>query len=567
MRSSFLSVSVVGMALANFTTSFPHGIGSVNTAVGGKPAPQLLRRALGEKRQDATGSSGYGQDYKRMNPLARNLMESDCDCDSDNDSNNNNNRGSDRESDSDIDSDGDSGSDIDSDIMQMVRSEADYSAFLTAFSLPAGTGEIPELDMLIARVNSSDYGPDHDSLSSGLPGLISTNLPNNLARQTLSSLPYLVQGHLAAHFVINNNLEGLKGIIRSWIANPQELVQLPGFDDALFEFTHAVTADDDMGTSADQMSLVEDLLKGTYDPYLYVDVPKFDPKNNDPLDTRGDLALYDNKARWSIVTLFAWAMEYQMDRVEELFAEFGNPFRNRDFPCLVTLEYYFAFTYLNPMYSESSRFLSSREQFSCFQNFSFQGYVTLSPSSNQPDEVLIRVRHNHQLTPQIEMEPADDNSTFPILANNLQQLFGFIDNSDARPDINIRIGPIHAWAESLNSAIEVWESIHSSNTEDSPNAVSDSAGPTSAIPGNLVSGANKIAQLAGELVTQVKLFKDNSTPEYRESNPVATNDMDGLLNILRNHLLVLSEKYLFKAVIQEGLSWFRAEVGDQKAWP
>ncbi|RKP37705.1 hypothetical protein BJ085DRAFT_27694 [Dimargaris cristalligena] len=556
MRSSFLSVSVVGMALANFTTSFPHGIGSVNTAVGGKPAPQLLRRALGEKRQDATGSSGYGQDYKRMKPLARNLMEND------------------------------------NDIMKMVRSEADYSAFLTTFSLPeyipsslltrrslailfpmvaralkAGTGEIPELDMLIARVNSSDYGPDHDSLSSGLPGLISTNLPNNLARQTLSSLPYLVQGHLAAHFVINNNLEGLKGIIRSWIANPQELVQLPGFDDALFEFTHAVTADDDMGTSADQMSLVEDLLKGTYDPYLYVDVPKFDPKNNDPLDTRGDLALYDNKARWSIVTLFAWAMEYQMDRVEELFAEFGNPFRNRDFPCLVTLEYYFAFTYLNPMYSESSRFLSSREQFSCFQNFSFQGYVTLSPSSNQPDEVLIRVRHNHQLTPQIEMEPADDNSTFPILANNLQQLFGFIDNSDARPDINIRIGPIHAWAESLNSAIEVWESIHSSNTEDSPNAVSDSAGPTSAIPGNLVSGANKIAQLAGELVTQVKLFKDNSTPEYRESNPVATNDMDGLLNILRNHLLVLSEKYLFKAVIQEGLSWFRAEVGDQKAWP
>ncbi|KAJ1973260.1 hypothetical protein H4R33_006992, partial [Dimargaris cristalligena] len=448
MKSSFLSVSVVGMALANFVVSLPHELNSGSIVAGGQPGPHLFRRQPGQKRQATTDATDYNQGQS-AGPYQANL--------------NNNQR-------MQLATEKMKGV---SNLMQMVRSEADFSAFITTFglhghspgteerpkepyldalssnyaelegwanavnyvrsdlmgpgdfqtmfpmvahALTTNTGNIPELDALPASAYGYRFWKIYCTLLNQFPGLANTVLPNNLVWQTLNRIPYFVKGHLAAHFVRQENLEGLKQIIRAWIAIENKMnsatpltnegtdsakpKEMENFDDDLLELTDMMASnrisdpDPQAGNSA----------SGTNDSMIDEDdFPDFDANDNRPLDASESNTLPNSRFRVPIATLYMWAMEYEVLGYETLFTEFGNPFRNRDIPCFLALDY---------------------------------GYVSVSPNGPTSKGIEIRVRHNRNLNPQVTLAPDDEKQNLEGIRANLNILMESIKDSYARKEID-----------------------------------------------------------------------------------------------------------------------------------
>ncbi|KAJ1985245.1 hypothetical protein H4R33_004108 [Dimargaris cristalligena] len=613
MKSSLLSVFVVGMALANFTISLPHGIGSMNTVTGGKSAPQLHRRAWGEKREEAAGSSGYNQNNKRMKLLAGNQMESD------------------------------------SVIMQMVRAEADYSAFVSTFSLlgkciqpygeeqarpgpflstlcnnyaeladwadsveyvtsgemdleefdalfpmvaralELGTSEIPELNALIARVDSYSYGPSNVSLSSGLPGLFSTDLPNDLTRQALRRIPYLVQGHLAAHYVVQKNLDGFKQTIRSWIArdrnDPTPSRPVSGYDDSTIELTNMPVT-----------NWLSDVGPGAPEPSSSIRSLEFDPQNNTPFETSRFSSPYVGRSRLPIATLFMWALEYELIEAEELFTEFGNPFLKRDIPCLAALDFQIVYMSLSFDYHMDQFSISPEEHFRCYQQFTFQGHVILSPEVYEPPSTRIRVRHNRKLNPQVSVIPVDDSKTTTNMITQLEYLTGLVDYLENLNYVEYKLYPIRIWARSFDTAIRYQKNITSINpTNPNKGTTPGNESAISFIPENLVREADKIVEIVAGLLLKIEQIESDPYPIENMTDPAMANvvEVDSILtdpqsysvsdsnlesdvssdaeseedsqsviepiseivlNELNKLLQILNEKHFFRAAILEGLN-------------
>ncbi|KAJ1978172.1 hypothetical protein H4R33_006048 [Dimargaris cristalligena] len=452
---------------------------------------------------------------------------------------------------------------------------------MVARALKAGTGEIPELDTLIVRVNSIDYGPGHDSLSSGLPDLGSTNLPNDLTRQTLRRIPYLVQSHLAAHFVVHKNLGGFKQIIRSWIASdrndPTPSSSTPVFEDSKLELTNMPLTGG-----------VLDVGLGSLDSILAIRSQGFDPQNNDPLDTSGDYPLYNGRSRLPIATLFMWALEYEIIEAEELFTEFGNPFLKRDLPCFLALGFQVTYSSVGLDYNDEP-LLSPKEQFGCYQQFTFQGYIAMPPNDHEPESVEIWVRHNRKLNPEEGLEPGDDGETTATLEKKLGELLELVDDSEDLQDldeIDTRIYPILTWARSFGTAIHYLKnSTLAESTGINQETTYRNESPIPIAPEDLIRGVNKIIELLKFLMSKIEMREsyltsidgkmDTVMADVAEEDSISYSSeseqdddlvdtihtmADDILVELTNGLQILSEKYLFRAAILEGLKGYQTPV-------
>ncbi|KAJ1974286.1 hypothetical protein H4R33_006837, partial [Dimargaris cristalligena] len=441
------------MALANFAFGLPHGINSVGTVAGSRPGPQLFRRTQGQKRQASTDASDYSPNQSTSTSQV-NL--------------NNNQRMQDA---------------VDQfrsahDLLQKVKTEADFSFFLTtahlsnqarnpnnteksrlnptlsalrtnyaeledwvesvgqvrtddmdadalhalfplvAQILDEGPSAISMLDALPMSASAPGFRHDYYTVASEFPGLAQTILPVSLAQDTLRYVSNLAKGHLAAHYVNDDNVEGLIQIIRSWAPdNRQTAPATPPADVAAYSDDL-----DDMPDLVDSMADEDDSMDEEDEVINYPNRRhRFNPRDNSPLDTSGPQALQTNKYRLFIATVYLWALEHEVSGYDRLLAEFGSPFHISDIPCFLAFDYVVALGALETRYLDRSLLLSPSSHFKCYQDFSFQGYVTMAPQGI-PDDKEIRVRYNRKLNPQVMAVPDDDSHILDDTIDDLKTL-------------------------------------------------------------------------------------------------------------------------------------------------
>ncbi|KAJ1984057.1 hypothetical protein H4R33_004517 [Dimargaris cristalligena] len=441
------------MALANFTFGLPHGIGSVVTVANGEPGPHLFRRAQGQKRQATNDTSDYSQNQSAstsqvsLNNIRR-MQEAVSQMESAKDLMDmmkteadfsfflattylpNLNQHSDIAEKSQLDPTL-SGlrtnyielEDWAENFGQVRTDDMDADAFHTLFPLVAqilddGPSAISMLDALPMSASTPGFRSDYYTVASEFPGLAQTILPENLAQHTLSHMSNLAKGHLAAHYVSNDNVEGLIQIIRSWAPNDHQTtpaappIAVAAYSDKLDDMPDLI---DSMADEDDSMDEEDEIIN---DPNRR---RQFNPRDDSPLDNSGRQDLQNNKNRLLIATLYLWALEHQVSGYDRLLAEFGNPFRYSDIPCFLAFDYVTALDTLEIEYSDRSLLLNPNSQFKCYQSFSFQGYVTMAPSG-VTDDKEIHVRYNRKLNPQVTAAPDNDNQILDKIIGDLRTL-------------------------------------------------------------------------------------------------------------------------------------------------
>ncbi|RKP39666.1 hypothetical protein BJ085DRAFT_30003 [Dimargaris cristalligena] len=526
MKSSILSVSIVSMALANFTANLPHGLDSRSMVVGGQSGLHLFCYQLGQKRQATKDASEYYQsqsmDARPVNQNTNRRMELLA-----------------------------TRKERVGDKMGMARSEADFSFPLTTFSLPQkypllsdeekyqtnptignlrhnyaeladwannvdyvrsdlmepadfetvfplvaygldkGRGDTKKLETMTNSLNIYGYRRDYFTLATAFPGLARITLPENLARQTPSRIPYLVKGHLAAHLVRAGNIKALRQMIETWITSGQEIKPtapqssgavdtnepdvMPDVDDFLLELPHLVGSDE---PSIEVTQAKSRATSQNKPPNYLSGEPTF---NYD-----GAEELRRSPFRLTIATLYLWAMEYKVPEYQSLFAEFGDPFIQSDITCMVALLYTNADSHLLPVFPDDFRSLTPADHLRCYQNFSFQSYVVVPP------KMPVVVSSNYDTLLKDNM---DYLSTMAMLINDME-------NRKTIRKIMIDFRPL---ANSLVRVIQHMNYIASSESvEPSQRIAPNSPDLTSADSSNrLVQKLNSFLELFNQLSQKI----------------------------------------------------------------
>ncbi|KAJ1986647.1 hypothetical protein H4R33_003244 [Dimargaris cristalligena] len=502
MKSALISISVVGLALAQFASSLPQRIPPPSNLAGGVSSPQLFRRAENNKRQATSGPNNDRQ------PKISNTAQA-----------------------------GMSGQPLAQAnsgmlgraqiIAQSALSEADYSLFLTTYSLPTFFKRAsPEQQKILAPVmdalhsnhaeiklwaDSLDFVrtdrmvkdelhnffpvvakayedirvvdtfgtlvyesytkgilPTYYPLSGKLPGLAQIQLPNVLAKNSLFHLFNYVKGHLAALYVRDGKLDQLKMIIRSGITaknRPSEPVPMFNFGEPAFFSTepeemepgelpdrpterparpalrkNPQLAGREQGPADGNRSSTGDSATPKSDEVKY----KF--SNNIPLDANNSGALHDTNNLF-LATLYLWAIEYQIPGFEQLFTEIGNPFLINDIPCIRTLGYTNAHNYLAQTFQKPGAIITNSDDvFACYRRFTLHGFVYMAPQAADGTAEIL-VRHNRRLGDPLRRMLYEDTPPLLEIVHSLQSLnslantsrIGFIDVEDmARVFITVK---------------------------------------------------------------------------------------------------------------------------------
>ncbi|KAJ1984561.1 hypothetical protein H4R33_004334 [Dimargaris cristalligena] len=594
------------MVLANFGFGLPHGIESVGIVTGSQASPQLIRRSQGQG-QSLSASQASPNNNQHMQATVSQMDKVKTEADfsffltttslsmqDGNSSGTGNTRlkptlSSLRTNFAELE-------EWSQNFDQVRTDDIDANTFHVLFPLVAqilddGPSAIVMLDALPMGVGAPGFRRDYYTVASEFPGLGRTTLPEDLAQHTLSHISNLAKAHLAAHYVLEDNVEGLKEIIRSWIAQDRQATPTrPPTDIAansdeqydVPELDHVTSDDDDSmdesgfpsDEDGDSMADDDESMADEDDDFMTDedDYPEFNPNDHSPLDTLGPQGLQTSKYRRFIATVYMWASEHGVSDFDDLLTEFGNPFRKSDLPCFLAFDYDLALVRFNTEYSDQSLILSPYEQFLCYQNFSFQGYVTMSPHGVMGDKE-IRVRYNRKLDPRVTAVPDDDSQILDGIVGDLNTLMSQIHYKRAWDHIVYRLNIIHPWATSLRNVIGHANTIASSrSTDSSQHTDQDSLGPTSTPSENLLPKIEVVIETMSRLMGSTENINSSHGPlsntadtGVSTTNAGAGNNSearnfgiaDDILVRISRGLQLLLEKHTFRASTEEGLSNIR----------